>query len=55
LIVRESHTIPLEEPFEKDRHQVSLGLYRAGSGERLPVTGMAGGQDSGTAWTISSE
>ena len=37
LILRESHVITLDEPFDSDRHQVSLGLYRASGDERLPV------------------
>jgi 4-amino-4-deoxy-L-arabinose transferase-like glycosyltransferase len=55
VTLRESHQIFLSEPFDSSRHQVSLGLYRAGSGERLPVTGGAGGQDLGTAWIIGSD
>ena len=55
VTLRESHTIKLSEPFDGRRHQVNLGLYRAGSGERLPVTEMASGQNLGTTWIIGGE
>jgi hypothetical protein len=55
VTLRESHQIHLSEPFDSSRHQVSLGLYQAGSGERLPVTDVASGQDLGTAWIIGSD
>jgi 4-amino-4-deoxy-L-arabinose transferase-like glycosyltransferase len=52
MIVEESHIIQLNEPFDGSSQKITLGLYRAGSGERLPVTDMANGQEIGTTWTI---
>jgi 4-amino-4-deoxy-L-arabinose transferase-like glycosyltransferase len=55
VIIQETHIIKLSEPFDSSRHQITLGLYRAGSGERLPLIDLSSGQDGGTAWTISGE
>ena len=55
LYVRESHTITLSESFDSSRHQIRLGIYRAGNSERLPVYDPIIGEDLGTAWTLDSE
>jgi hypothetical protein len=53
IILEESRTINLSEPFDSRQHDIDLGLYRASSGERLQVIDFATGQDLGTAWTIT--
>jgi hypothetical protein len=53
--VRESHTITLNESFDRSRHQIRLGIYRAGNSERLTVYDPINGEELGTAWTVDSE
>ncbi len=55
LYLRESHTIRLSEPFDSRRHQISLGLYRKATGERLPISDVSSGEALGTAWIIEAE
>ena len=54
LIVRESHDIVLDEPFDNERHEVRVGLYRTEGGQRLPVVGSAG-EEAGTTWVVIGE
>jgi hypothetical protein len=52
LQLHDVHTVALDEPFDSEKHQVSLGLYEAGSGERLPVYDAGSGQLLGTTWVL---
>ncbi len=47
----ESRTIELSEAFDSGRHSVTLGLYNAPTGERLPLYD-ALGDELGTTWSL---
>ena len=54
-IIRDRHTVSLDEPYDPKQHQILVGLYKASTGERLPLRDVNNGEILGTAWTISSE
>ncbi len=54
LLIHDAHQIELSEPYDGERHQISIGLYRSISGERVPVSDRTGG-DRGTAWILKGE
>ena len=54
-LVHDRHIVQLDEAYDAAQQQVYIGLYRATTGERLPVSSAAGGNIVGTAWTIGSE
>ena len=55
IIIRETHIITLSEPFDEDRHEVGIGLYRSDSGERLPASDASNGIGAGTLWMLKNE
>ena len=54
-VIRDRHIVSLDEPYDPTQHQILIGLYKASSGERLPVTDASTGDLLGTAWTIGSK
>ena len=54
-IVRDRHTIKLNEPYNPDKHEILVGIYSASTGVRLPVTSATPGEPSSNYWTIGRE
>jgi hypothetical protein len=54
-IVRDRHTLYLDEPYDPGKHEILVGLYEASTGERLPVTSAEPGETSGATVTIGHE
>jgi hypothetical protein len=55
LVLRDRRTITLNEAYDPARHSVTIGLYEAQSGERLPVTNMQSGELVGDEWAVADE
>ena len=56
VVLHDQHVLTLSEPLpDHNRHQVELGLYRASSGERLPVVDAGGRGNEATSWVIGRE
>jgi hypothetical protein len=54
-IVRDRHTLNLDEPYNPGKHEILVGVYEASTGMRLPVTSATSGESLGTSWTIRRE
>jgi uncharacterized membrane protein len=54
-IIRDRHTISLDEPYDPTKHQILVGLYERSTGIRLPVSDVTTGEPLGSSWTIRKE
>jgi hypothetical protein len=55
LVLRDRRVVTLDEAYDPARHAVTIGLYDAQSGERLPVTDMQSGDLVGDVWAVANE
>lgn len=53
-VIRDRHIVDLGQPYDAQQ-QILIGLYKAATGERLPVNDLATGELVGTTWTIGSK
>jgi len=54
-VIRDRHIVDLDQPYDARQQQILVGLYKAMTGERLPVNDLATGESVGTTWTIGSK
>ena len=51
IVIHERRVVDLQEAYDSARHQIIVGLYKATTGERLPVFD-ADGQPAGDTWLL---
>ncbi len=54
-VIRDRHSVNLDQPYDEGQQQIQIGLYKAATGERLAVYDFATGEPLGTTWTIGSK
>jgi hypothetical protein len=54
-VIHDRHIVMLSEPFDAEQHRVLVGLYRAASGERLPVYDPDTGELLGSSWSLGQD
>lgn len=51
IVIHDRRVVDLQEAYDSARHQITVGLYKATTGERLPVYDTAG-QPAGDTWLL---
>ncbi len=55
LMLRDRHVLTLHETYDPALHELTIGLYDAETGQRLPVSGVESGEPLGDVWVVLPE